>query len=47
VLTAISNATWVHDIVGSLMISVLGQYLLLRQRLEDVTLNPGVEDQVQ
>jgi hypothetical protein len=46
VLAALTNDAWIHDIVGALMILVMGQYLLLRQHLEAVHLEPDVEEQV-
>jgi hypothetical protein len=46
VMAALANGTWIRDIVGSLMIPVLSQYLLLRQQLDGFVLRPEVEDQV-
>jgi hypothetical protein len=45
-MAALANGTWIRDIVGSLMIPVLSQYLLLRQQLDGFVLRPEVEDQV-
>jgi hypothetical protein len=44
VMAALTNDTCIHDIVGSLMIPVLRQYLLLRQQLDGFVLRPDVKD---
>jgi hypothetical protein len=46
VFHALTDGAWIHDIVDALSIAVLGQYLLLQQRLDSVHLEPVVEDQV-
>jgi hypothetical protein len=44
VASALARHAWIWDITGALTITVLMQYLQLRQQLDTVSLTPEVED---
>ncbi|OEL13244.1 hypothetical protein BAE44_0025738, partial [Dichanthelium oligosanthes] len=46
VASALVNHNWITDLVGPLTLPVLFQFLLLRQRLQEVVLDPSTPDRV-
>jgi hypothetical protein len=43
---ALQNNAWIRDIIGALTILTIIQYLHLRERIDQVELQPDVKDSV-
>jgi hypothetical protein len=44
VVSALHQNSWIQDILGSLTVTVLMQYLCLREQLQDITLDKNTPD---